>query len=248
MCAATNSYYDRYWSNEGWITRPPLELIELLGGYIGRGDECLDVGCGDGGTAGVWLTNRVARYIGVDISETALETARKRGLEVHSIADASELPFEDRSFDVAVCIEVLEHLFEPQRALAEIRRILRPGGRLIVTVPNVAHWRNRIDLALFGRWNPRGDSVSVAQPWRDPHLRFFTFRSLARLIELCGFIVVARGGYDQHGLAHHLPGVRRLAGRSTASGASRWVAERHPRLFAVNIYVVARAADPETTG
>src|SRR5581483_8007533 len=107
----------------------------------------------------------------------------------------TELPFADDSFDFAVSIEVLEHLFEPQKAIAEIHRVLRPGGKLIVTVPNVSHWRNRVDLGVFGRWNPRGDHLSASQPWRDAHIRFFTVRTLGKLVEGCAFEIVARGGF-----------------------------------------------------
>src|SRR5437868_6804981 len=170
-------YYDAYWKSEGWITSPPLRLIELFQEYVSPDDRLVDVGCGDGGTTGAWLNEHGASYVGVDISQNAVRMARERGLDARVIQDAGNLPFEDASFDIAVSVEVLEHLFEPQRAVREIRRVLRPEGLLIATVPNAAHWRNRLDLALFGRWNPRGDHLSVSAPWRDPHIRFFTLRS-----------------------------------------------------------------------
>ena len=230
-------YYDNYWRSEGWETRPALKLVELFERHISDRDECLDVGCGDGGTSGVWCQRRAASYVGVDVSEAAVAVARDRGLAAQPIEDASTLPFADGSFDVAVCVEVLEHLLEPQLAVAETGRVLRPGGRLIATVPNVVHWRNRVD-ALVGRWNPRGDHLSSAEPWRDAHLRFFTLRSLTSLIEQCGFRVVARGGYVEHGWAYYLPGLRRLTSSTGASTATRRAAELHPQLLAANIYVV----------
>jgi methionine biosynthesis protein MetW len=231
------NYYDRYWRTEGWETRPPLKLLELFERHISDRDRCLDVGCGDGGTSGVWLNERTASYLGVDVSEAAVEMARGRGLEARRIADAGKLPFAADSFDVAVCIEVLEHLLEPQLAVSEIRRVLRPGGRLILTVPNVAHWRNRVD-SLLGRWNPRGDHLSAAEPWRDAHVRFFTIGSLTSLIEVCGLEVVERGGYAEHGFVHYVPGLRRLARVSSARAVTRRAAEFHPRLLAGNVYLV----------
>ena len=78
---------------------------------------------------------------------------------------------------------------------------------MIVTVPNVAHWRNRLDLALLGRWNPRGDHLSAEQPWRDPHVRFFSLSSLSRVVETSGFEVLERGGHAQFGFAQHSPGL-----------------------------------------
>jgi methionine biosynthesis protein MetW len=236
------TYYDAYWSREGWATRPPLKLLELFASHVSGRDRCLDVGCGDGGTSGVWLDEHASSYAGVDISEGAVRMACDRGLDAQLISDAAELPFPDESFDVAVCVEVLEHLFEPQRALAEAQRVLRPGGRLIVTVPNIAHWRNRLDLALFGRWNPRGDHLSPTQPWRDPHLRFFTVRSLANLIEQGGFEVIERGGFSEHGIPHHLPGLRRLVRTPLAQPSTRRLAERFPSLLAEGVYAVGQVA------
>lgn len=231
-------YYDNYWRSEGWETRPALKVLELFQRHISDRDRCLDVGCGDGGTSGVWCQERAASYVGVDVSEAAVAVARDRGLDARRIADASALPFPEDSFDVAVCVEVLEHLFQPQLAVAEIARVLRPGGRLIATVPNVAHWRSRVD-ALVGRWNPRGDHLSAAEPWRDAHLRFFTLRSLTSLTERSGFAVVDRGGYAEHGLAHYVPGLRRLSPSGRASTPTRRAAELHPQLLAGNVYVVA---------
>lgn len=231
-------YYDSYWRSEGWETRPPLKLLELFQRHISRSDRCLDVGCGDGGTSGVWLNERTASYLGVDVSDAAVEMARRRGLDARRIEDAAALPFDDGSFDVAVCVEVLEHLFQPQLAVNEIARVLRPGGRVVLTVPNVAHWRNRVD-GVLGRWNPRGDHLSAAEPWRDAHLRFFTIRSLTNLVQRCGFQVLDRGGYEEHGFAHYLPGLRRLAGPAPPGAPVRRAAELHPRLLAGNIYVVA---------
>jgi methionine biosynthesis protein MetW len=235
----THTYYDTYWRSEGWETSTPQKLARLFERYVETTDACIDIGCGDGGTSGPALQRRAASYVGVDISASALQMARERGLDVRHIEDAAGLPFEDGAFGVAVCVEVLEHLFEPQAALAEIRRVLRPGGRLIVTVPNVAHWRNRLDFALLGRWNPRGDHLSPTQPWRDPHVRFFTVRTLPRLVENCGFSVLERGGFTEQPVSHYIPGMRRLRRASAPSQASRSLTDALPSLLAGNAYVIA---------
>jgi methionine biosynthesis protein MetW len=240
-----NEYYDTYWRTEEWATRPPVKLVELLTQHVSATDRCLDVGCGDGGTSGVWLRDRASAYVGVDISESAVRMARERGLDAQQIEDAADLPFAQDSFDVAICSEVLEHLFQPQLALIEIRRVLRPGGRLIATVPNVAHWRNRLDLALLGRWNPRGDHLSPSEPWRDPHVRFFTVRSLASLFEQTGFDGEEVGGHAEHGFAHHVPGVRRLVRTPLAGPRSRRIAAALPALLAGNIYAVGVVPENE---
>lgn len=237
----SRSYYDTYWDTWGWDTHPPPKLLDLLQRHVSPKDHCLDVGCGDGGTSGGWLQAHTAKYLGVDISESALAVARERGLDVEQIGDAAELPLADASFDCVVCTEVLEHLFEPQVALAEIHRVLRPEGRLIITVPNVAHWRNRLDLALLGRWNPRGDNLSPEQPWRDPHVRFFSLASLSRLVEMSAFEVMERGGHAQFGLAQHSPGLRSLARTPEAGSTTRRAAARFPNVLAESLYAVGRA-------
>ena len=90
------------------------------------------------------------------------------------------LPFEDSSFELVVCSDVLEHVRDVQLLLSEARRVLRPGGALAVTTPT----HGRADgLAIVARGFERSfDPLS-------PHLRFFTGRSLAGLLEAMGFEV-----------------------------------------------------------
>jgi 2-polyprenyl-6-hydroxyphenyl methylase/3-demethylubiquinone-9 3-methyltransferase len=173
------------------------------------GTTFLDVGCGDGRTTGVWATETGRKYHGVDVSAEAVARAKTIGLDVGKIDDASSLPFPDNTFSVITCIEVLEHLFMPQLAVAEILRILQPGGLLIAATPNVAYWRHRADLAIFGRFNPLGDDLAIDQPWRDPHIRFFSAQSLARMLTRAGFKSVSIGGHEGT-LLGDIPLIRRL--------------------------------------
>jgi SAM-dependent methyltransferase len=126
------------------------------------------------------------RYVGVDISPVAVQQARARGLEAY-VQRPNELPFEKASFDSVTLLEVIEHLFDVEATLGEIHRVLKPGGVLAVSTPNVAYWRRRLDLALLGRWNPFGSSIAVSEPWRDPHIRFFNPGSIRRLLVKMGF-------------------------------------------------------------
>jgi SAM-dependent methyltransferase len=244
-------YYDTYWSAEGFrptgsLTAP---LRRLLENHIEPTAACLDVGCGDGRTSGVWLRDYCERYVGVDISPTAIKQARSIGLDARQINDASELPFEDESFDAAVCIEVLEHLFAPHEAAQEVARVLRPGGLLIATVPNAVYWRRRVDFAVLGRWNPLGDDRSVAEPWRDPHIRFFTRRSLARMLKHSGFDEVAIGGHGGTFLGD-IPLARRACRRRGGWVTHDWAANPVytkleyvlPGLLGYRLHAVARKA------
>ena len=116
-----------------------------------------------------------------------------------------------------------------------------PGGQAIFTTPNIAYWRCRLDLTCLGRWNPVGDDMSIAEPWRDPHIRFFTPSILARLIEQHGFTVADQRGY--HGAAlRDCPFVRHRVTNANASRFYRRVERRWPALLALNIATVATKA------
>ncbi len=110
-----------------------------------RGDTILDVGCGTGA-----LCRRInssldgsAQVYGVDFSPEQIkicnEISRSRSdlypTEYYAVGDAYKLPYSDARFTSVVCSEVLEHLDSPRRAIREMLRVLKPGGRLVVTVP-----------------------------------------------------------------------------------------------------------------
>ncbi|HEX8687114.1 MAG TPA: methyltransferase domain-containing protein, partial [Pyrinomonadaceae bacterium] len=122
--------------------RAVFDALEVAGG-----ERVLDVGCGTGGAARAILSRfpGLAGVVGVDKSETMLAEARARttrpaaGLEFRP-ADAHELPFPDASFDAAYSLRVFEILGDPRRVLAEMVRVLRPGGRLVVNGPDVDAW------------------------------------------------------------------------------------------------------------
>lgn len=216
---SVGDYYETYWTPSGWNPAegsgldPKVE--RLYRSEVQPHFRCLDLGCGNGRTSGLWLTAHASEYIGVDISSTGVAKALEAGLDARTIDDAAQLPFPDASFDFVACIEVLEHLFRPDEAAHEAARVLVPGGVMVVTVPNVCYWRRRTD-SLLGRWNPYGDDRSVEEPWRDPHIRFFTASALRRMLLGCGFDQVRIGGHGGAFL-RELPPVRRLG----ANGASR---------------------------
>jgi len=123
-------YYERYWSKDGYNPRRtlPLPVAALLQRVMRPEMTCLDVGCGDGRTSGPWFSERTAGYVGVDVSQTAVETARSLGLDARIIEDASTLPFDDDEFDIVVCFEVLEHLNAPRDAAPRSGGCSGPGA------------------------------------------------------------------------------------------------------------------------
>jgi SAM-dependent methyltransferase len=228
-------YYDAYWGaeDEPFYEPEPALRQRILDG-VGAGTAVLDVGCGTARSYAPELARRAGSYVGVDVSPTAVQAARAAGLDARVIDDAARLPFPDGSFDHVTCIEVLEHLFDPAAAVAEIRRVLRPGGRLVCSAPNVAYWRLRASLAL-GVWNPLGDEQSVERPWRDPHIRFFTPSTLGRMLREAGFSAVEVGGHGGRALDH-------LTSRPSEHGQSavyRLAERRAPGLLALTVHAVA---------
>jgi ubiquinone/menaquinone biosynthesis C-methylase UbiE len=162
--------------------------------------------------------------------------AQASGLEASVISDASELPFPDDSFSGVLAVEVLEHLFEPQKAAAEFYRVLEPGGTLFVSLPNVAYWRRRLEILLLGRFDPLGDDDSIKAPWRDPHIRFFTPKTLSRMLIQAGFEAKVYG-YAGAFLADTPKIGQRLNGRS--SPLYKRAEARMPNLLGRRIYAVA---------
>jgi SAM-dependent methyltransferase len=155
---------------------PPGHLATFVAS-LDRVPDALDVGCGDGRLTALLAADRVTA---ADVSKRALERARARlpDAELVELEPDSPLPFGDSAFDLVLCAETLEHVRDVQLLLSEIRRVLRPGGRLAVTTP--AHG-GATGLFLLGRGFERHfDPLS-------PHLRFFTRRSLARVLGELGF-------------------------------------------------------------
>jgi SAM-dependent methyltransferase len=112
--------------------------------------EILDAGCGTGGTTRV-LSPR-GRVIGIDFSSEALRLARQRGLPRLVRASVNELPFRSERFDLVTCFDVLYHLnVDDVAALAELRRVLRPGGVLHVRLPAYDWIRGAHDVAVHTR-------------------------------------------------------------------------------------------------
>jgi 2-polyprenyl-3-methyl-5-hydroxy-6-metoxy-1,4-benzoquinol methylase len=240
-------YYEAYWTAEqvqsrggqyrseyGFLTPPLRDIYER---YIPAGANCLDLGCGDGRTSGVWLTRNGRKYTGVDVSEEGVGLARSIGLDARTIEDAASLPFDSGTFDVVICIEVLEHLFTPHLAAKECARVVKPSGILLATTPNVAYWRRRLDMALFGRWHPDGDHLSVEQPWRDPHIRFFNPGALRRMLYQAGFRSVRIGGHEGS-LIGDIPGVRCLR-RLEPRSLYQQLESATPSLFAKRLHAIA---------
>ncbi|MDH6519280.1 SAM-dependent methyltransferase [Streptomyces sp. SAI-208] len=198
-----------------------LRQARMLAAALGAGGTApctvLDIGCGDGtaaATAAPLLTGH--RIVGVDWSQDALRRARARlPYAVRGELTGEGLPFKDSSVDAVLFSEVVEHLVDPDAALDEIRRILRPGGHLMLSTPNLAAWYNR-GLLLAGV-QPVFSEVSLRAIHGRPghevvgHLRLYTARALRGFVTAAGFEVVRLAGAPFHGVPRPLRALDRLA-------------------------------------
>src|SRR4051794_11321990 len=152
---------------------PPAHLAEFVNA-LAPADHALDLGIGDARVATLIQTTRL---VGADVSRVALDRARTRlpDAELVLLEPDEQLPFADNAFDLVTCIETLEHIRDVQLALSEMRRVLRPGGRLALTTPAAGRWR-----ILF-----RG----LEHPF-PPHTRASPRRSLRTTLEAMGFHIL----------------------------------------------------------
>lgn len=169
------AYYEDLWERlPDQLDPPELELrTALLQRELQPGDRVLDLGCGAGDfTAVAAATVGPERVLGVDVAAAALTRARRSHPELRfqHVPFDGPLPLEDNSFDVVWASEVIEHVADTATWLSEVRRVLAPKGRLLLTTP--AHGRLRLLLGGVERYSePQGD-----------HLHLYTARSLRTLL------------------------------------------------------------------
>ncbi|MEM2045964.1 MAG: class I SAM-dependent methyltransferase [Thermoproteota archaeon] len=241
----SESFYQRYWTDfYGWspsgVKVCRLER-ELFYRYLRPGIRVIDFGSGDCSHYGDIILSLQVNYIGLDVSKIAVQRCHERGLNaiVHDLNEPT--PFSNNSFDVALCFEVLEHLFQPDIVLREIYRVLKPGGVALITVPNVAFLPNRF-LFLLGFFNPGGSpATSLRAPWKDPHIRFFTKDSLVRLLKEIGFVISEFNGdfsFAHFPVIYKFSWIRRIA--DLLSVPLKPLGRYWPSVFAFRFFVVAK--------
>jgi SAM-dependent methyltransferase len=218
-----------------------LKRYEFALAYC-RGASVLDAGCGVGyGTA--HLARVAERVVGVDVSDDAVSYARAHyaGPNVEFLAaDVLELPFADDSFGVVCSFEIVEHVSDAERFVAELARVLKPGGRLVLSTPRADDPTVRPDNPFHEREFDADElrallssSFSSVELFGQRRIETARHRTLRRL--------------DVLGLRRRLPVVRRVSGTLTGTAAMADVAldgiaiERDATADATELVAVCRA-------
>lgn len=192
---------EAYYGGHGYAVARHHLLLGLLAPYAKRGRSMLDVGCASGYYS-VRYAKRGGRATGIDVADSSLSLARERARRagvadrcVFAMGDLRDLPVDDRSYDVVLATEVLEHIREQRQALGEISRVLRPGGTLVMSSPGALDaMPPRQRMALRGARTPaqagvqierlgRNTAVAAAGIAHAPYFHdAFTFRQLRDLL------------------------------------------------------------------
>jgi ubiquinone/menaquinone biosynthesis C-methylase UbiE len=191
---------------------------ELFVRLVGTGRKVLEVGCRSGNLTQHYVSGN--QVTGVDIDRAALKLFEERlACKGHWIdVDEEPLPFPDKAFDVVVFSEVMEHVRFPQKALGEIRRVLKLDGRLVGSVPNAFRLRNRLRFLVGNQYESD-----------HSHLRQYSFSILRRELEP-HFREV-----EIHPVSGHL-----LGGGSTGIPVFPWLPFRVRALFALDLVFVGK--------
>ncbi len=151
----------------------------------GMPSAVLEVGCGTGATGALALARgKARRYVGIELMPGPAAEARRVLTEV-VVGDVERLalPWEAESFDALIMSEVLEHLCDPWSTLERLGRLVHPGGLLLASSPNIAHWKVIREL-LAGRFELADQGV-----FDRTHMRWFTPSTYRALVEGAGFTV-----------------------------------------------------------
>lgn len=188
-----DNYYDKYWKEKGsksddfrykWPVISKLVPINLKG-------LILDIGCGTGEVLSeIVRLNPQAKIIGTDISKYAILIASKKlpNSKFYLIKNGEKLPINDNSIDFIVCLDVIEHIYDIQNIYREFKRILKPGGKILITTPYYGLIKNIIIvLTCFDR---------VFNPF-EGHIRFFSKKTLLKAFKQINFGVIEIGYFGR---------------------------------------------------
>lgn len=169
--------------NSNYFANARTDILPML---PKQADRVLEIGCGDGSTL-LWAREQLNSSWtgGVELFEDAAEKAKSK---VDWIAQGNiesiNLPFEAGSIDLILCLDVLEHLWDPWTVVGHLSQLIKPGGVLVASIPNMLHHSVMLPLILRGRFDYRDEGVLDRT-----HIRFFTKATAVELFESGGLVV-----------------------------------------------------------
>lgn len=160
-------------------------LNELVIKQVDFGKKILDIGCCQG-TLGKYLKkHKKATVFGIDISDKAIKKAKKNLDKAYVLNVETDIfPFAKKSFDIIICADILEHLYNPTSVLKKLKLYLKSDGIFVLSVPNIANIEARWNL-LRGKFDYQKSGIMD-----DSHLRFFTKKTACQLVNKAGIKIV----------------------------------------------------------
>ncbi|HSH55241.1 MAG TPA: methyltransferase domain-containing protein [Candidatus Limnocylindrales bacterium] len=162
---------------------------------VGKGQECLDVGCWTGNMGRALVREKQCVVDGIDVHTGALEEAAKNGYRKLFQLDLNDGTVDFRavkgSYDTVLCCDIFEHLLQPQKRLRDISPLLKPDGRVIVSLPNIGFVLYRLKH-LLGQWNYEDKGIMDRT-----HIVFFTKKSAETMFREAGYEIISSEAYNE---------------------------------------------------
>ncbi|MCP4266065.1 MAG: class I SAM-dependent methyltransferase, partial [Candidatus Brocadiaceae bacterium] len=156
-------------------------------------EQILEIGCGSGAT-GMAIKQKFpdVNYIGIDSDKEAAEIARTR-LDKIIVSDIDKAPLdtfglEKECFDLIICADILEHLYDPWKIVNDLRDYLIPDGKILASIPNVQYIEHMINV-LHGNWKYEDHGLLDAT-----HIRFFTLNEIVKMFRGSGYDIAHCSG------------------------------------------------------
>ena len=152
------------------------------------------------------------------VIKSAIKAGYRRVYQINLDYDREKITQLNQKYDLIIFADVLEHLINPEYLLNTLKKNIKPDGKIIISVPNVAFVINRLEL-LWGRWTYREFGTLD-----KTHLRFYTLSSIDSLVKKSGYKVLENIPYNQFGILRHLT----------------FLTKMFPRLFAYQTMLMAQ--------